>query len=123
MIPGSNLLAQAFTLIRPVPVQLHRVAGSTLNAVGQDVTEDAPPVEVLASVQAVKRSQYQRMGLDYNRRYIQIWSVDDMSDLARGRPGDQITWNGRRHELMNEDDWSQIDQWNSLLAIEIGPEV
>lgn len=119
MIPGSNILQQAQALIQPTQVQLHRVTGRTTDARGIDVTTYAAPETILANVQAVRRSQYQRMGLDYNKRYIAIWSSVDLRDLTRDSSGDQITWQGRRHELINEEDWTDIDQWNSVLAIEV----
>lgn len=119
MIPGSNLLATALRLIRPVPVELFRVVGRAINSVGQDITEYDDPIQIQASVQAVKRTDYHRMGLDYAKRYIQLWSIEDISDLQRARSGDQIVWNNARYEVIDRDEWSAIDQWNSVMAVEI----
>ena len=120
MIPGTNLLRQAQTLIRPTTVTYFQFMGRTTNTIGQDVSSYAPGVAISANVQAVKRAFYQRMGLDYTKRYIEIWTTTDTVDLYRDRAGDQIEWEGRRYELMNEEEWTPIDGWNSALAVDVG---
>lgn len=119
MIPGSNLLNQALRIIRPTTVDYYQFLGRTNNSVGLLVSNYAPAESVTASVQAVKRAQYQYMGLDYNKRYIMIWATTDLQDLFRDRSGDQIGYNGQRWELMNEEDWTDIDNWNGVLAVQV----
>lgn len=122
MIPGANVLRQALTVIRADTVQYYRFIGRTTNPIGLDVSTYAASVDIEASVQAVPRSQYQRLGLDYVKRYIALWSVSDINDLSRGSSGDQLGYNGRRYELINEEDWTLIDGWNGTLAVEVGAE-
>lgn len=120
MIPGSNLLNMALTVIRPQTIQFFAFTGRATNAIGLDEATYAAPVAVRGSVQPVPRSQYQRMGLDYNKRYVNLYASTDIDDLARDTAGDQIEFNGRRYEIMGEDDWFPQDGWNGTLAVDIG---
>ena len=120
MIPGSNLLASALTVISTQPFQYLRFTGSAENAVGQDVHTFADAVTVQGSVQAVDMRLYQSMGLDWDKRYIQIWTTQNIDDLGRERPGDRVVWQGRLFDVVGEMDWHAIDGWNSFLAIDIG---
>ncbi len=118
-IPGSNTLEDALTLIDSVEIQFFENTARNKNSIGLYVSTYAVSVPVQASVQAVKRSQYTNLGLDFNKHYIMLWSSHDFKDLARDRGADQIEFNNKRYELMNEDDWTPLDGWNSTLAIEI----
>ena len=122
MIPGSNLLKQAHRLIRPSEITYYRQNGRTTNAIGLDVANYDTGVCIRASVQPVNRKHYQRMGLEYNKIYINVFSIQDVNDLARGRSGDQIAWNGKRFEVMGQSDWSAVDNWNGFLAVEVSNE-
>lgn len=118
-VPGSNLLDDALSLIDTTPLTYYQYLGRTTNAIGLDVASYAPGVPITASVQAVPRSHYQQMGLDYSKTYIMIWSSANLTDLGRGRAGDQVGFNGQRYELKDEADWTPIDGWNSVLAIRV----
>ena len=122
MIPGSNLLNLAFTIIKPTKVNLYRFSSKLENEIGNVVNSYEPPESITTGVQTVPRSVYRQMGLDFNKRYIRLWSSENFEDLQRDRSGDQIGYKGRRYELMNEEDWTPIDGWNGILAIDIGPD-
>lgn len=117
--PGSNQLTDAFELICPEPFDYYRFTGMTTNAVGIDVRSYAAAVTARGSVQPVDRSKYGEMGLDFTRRYIQVWTDTDVMDLYRERAGDQIGWNSARWEIQSENDWHIIDGWNRFTAIQV----
>ena len=118
-IPGSNLLATALTLICPDTFEYFRYSGIQTNAIGFEVVSFAAPVMVAGSVQAVDRSVYQEQGLDWQRRYIRIWTTQDIDDLERDRAGDQIAWNGDRYQIVDQSDWHTQDGWNGCLFVEV----
>lgn len=124
MIPGSNLLQQALTVIKPTAVDYYRYSGRATNAIGLDVaTYDAAVRLSKASVQPVDRAAFKQMGLDYNKRYIEIFVLGaDIEDLGRARAPDQFGYNGRRFEVIGETDWNEIDGWDRVLAVELGPD-
>ena len=117
--PGSNLLDDALTLICPDSFQYYRFMDIQTNGIGLDVRRYAPPTSVRGSVQAVDRSLYADAGLDFSKRYLQIWTSTDVSDLYRARAGDQVQWEGSRWEVTSENDWHPMDGWNSFLAVQV----
>ena len=119
MIPGSNLLLKVQQLIKPTTVMFYKFNKRVRGEAGMMVNKFDEPVEIIANVQAVPRNLYARMGLDYNKRYIKIWASEDLQDLARDRAPDEIEWNNKRYVLLNEEDWTAIDNWNAALAIEV----
>ncbi len=118
-VPGSNLLTTALGLICPEPIQFYQFTGFATNAIGYDVRTYAAPTTVMASVQAVDRTQYSEAGLDFNKRHIAVWASQDIDDLYRGRAGDQIGWQGVRWEVLSESEWHPIDGWNNLIAVQV----
>ena len=118
-VPGSNLLATALRVIYPEAFDYFQYQGLQTNAIGLDVVAFAPAVALQGSIQAVSRSVYQDMGLDFERRYVMIWTVSDIDGLERGRAGDQIQYNQRRYQVVDQDDWHAIDGWNSNLFVQV----
>ena len=119
-IPSSNLLSMALTVIQPTTFKLFAFIDRDRSAKGQFVSNFAEGIDVLGSIQAVPRSRYQNLGLDFNKNYIQIYTSSNVIDLRRDSSGDQIEWNGRRYEISSNNDWHAIDGWMGVLAIDIG---
>lgn len=119
MIPGSNILLAALTQITPQELKIYRFAGRTKNTIGQWVTSYAPAETILGSVQAVPRSVYQNIGLDYQKNYMYCFMVGDFSDIKRGESGDQMEYGGKRWQFLSEADWSNQDGWVYELAVEV----
>ncbi len=119
MIPGSNLLDEALTVIAGTTIQYYAFDSVTTNDIGYDVVTYATPVPINASVQAVPREVYGDMGLDFSKQYIAIWASQDFGVLGRDRPSDQVGFNGSRYEIMEESAWHPIDGWDSILAIKV----
>ena len=121
--PGSNQLLTALRAIGSTPVQYYRFSSRTENSAGIDVTTYIiPQLCILGSFQPVKRQLYERMGLDLSKRYAD-WYVPNVEavDLDRDVSGDVIEVNGRRWELVGENDWFSMDGWKSMLCVDIGP--
>ena len=120
MIPGSNLLAQALTVIAPTQCLHWATTGRTLNSIGQWIVTYAEPVNIWASVQAVPRKVYRELGLDFQKSYVQFYSVTLITDLTRDTAGDLLEWNGRRYQLESKNDWKAIDGWAGVVGVDIG---
>jgi len=122
MIPGGNLLTTALSIIKRDEFTLHAWTGTVTNAAGADVQSyNEAGVKLFGSVQAVPRSMYEQLGLDFNSRYINIWHETALQDVGRDRPSDQVTFGGKRHDLIGRSDWTLIDGWNSVMAVELNP--
>ena len=118
-VPGSNLLAQALTVICSQPFRYYRYKGKTINRYGIDIIEYEPPVTLRGSIQAVGNDVYHERGLDFQKQYIEVWTERDTNGFFRGKSSDQMEHNGRRYQLVDEDDWHPIDGWDSFLAVEV----
>lgn len=118
MIAG-NLLNRALRLVKAQPVQYRRFVGRTTNEIGLDVSEYADPVQIMGSVQAVPRSTYETLGLDFQKQYVTLYTVTEVLDLRRDISGDMIDFGGRAYQLVSSTDWQAMDGWQSVLCVEV----
>lgn len=125
MIPGSNILKQALTVIGSATVNYFAYAGKTTGPSGLVTTSYAAPVTVKkGSLQIVPRSRYSEYGLDWAKSYV-TWFVPDINATSISRnpddTGDVIEWKGRRYQLIGDTPWFNVDGWNEVLCVDIGP--
>ena len=121
--PGSNLLARALSMLTPQTITYYQDAGRTTSAAGYDVTAYQEPVTVTrASVQAVPLRNYQSLGLDFKRKYVNVFACADIIGLDRDRSGDQVAYAGKRYDIEASTPWYGQDGWVELLCIEAGPD-
>ncbi len=120
MIPGSNLLNKAFTLIGKSTVSYYADAGRTLNDVGQYVTSYSAASSVTGSLQPVKQELYDKYGLDFQKKYFMLYVSRDAVDVSRDVSGDQFEYNGKRYQCESLTNWYSIDGWVSILAVQVG---
>lgn len=116
---GFNLLATAQTVIGKQDYQIIKWLSKTTNAIGLDVDVYGPPENRTGSVQPVSRNNYQNLGLDFSKIYIQIWDVDLIDVLNRSENADQIIFNGGKYKALPDVDWSASGDWNSVLCVRI----
>lgn len=121
MIAGMNLMALALSVVGTQSVTWHRANGRTQNAQGQWMTSFDAPIIVDGSVQAVNRVRYQAMGLDLARRYSTFYGTAPIKGMERGQSPDLIDYNGRRHEVVNDQDWIPQAGWCGVLVVDTGP--
>lgn len=120
MIPGSDILAEAFACIDTVTVSHIKAGARTKNAVGQFVSDlSATPTDYEGSVQAVDRKAYTQLGLDMNRRYYTIYLSADARDFERGTNGDRILFGSKKFDVESIADWFALDGWVGLLCVEV----
>lgn len=121
MIPGSNLLAQAGTVIAFQTVDYLAATGRTLDAAGVWVTTYAAPTPVRGSFQSINTNLYERLGLDYQKSYRNFYSVDPVYGTTRDRSGDRVQFFGRTYEAVGGSDWRAQDGWQGTLFVDVGP--
>jgi hypothetical protein len=119
MIPGSNLLGLALSVIGKQRVEYFRYIGRKINDIGDDISIYADPAPMLGSVQAVDRNMYQYLGLDFQKRYVRFYACADLQDIARDRSSDQIEWAGYRYQLLSDVDWFNVDGWDGALCVQL----
>lgn len=119
LVPGDNLLLDAFEVINTHMVEYYRDAGRQLNSVGIWVTSYEPMVKMEASVQATDRNTYLQYGLDFQRNYLTLFVPYDTFDLTRQKSGDQFVIDGIRYQLESEVPWFAFDGWVMLTIVQI----
>jgi hypothetical protein len=117
MIPGSNLLNVALTLIARQTITYYAATGRTLNAVGQYVTTYASSTTIVGSFQPVPRKLYQIYGLDFQKSYFIFYTSNDLIDVQRNVSTDQIGFNSQLYQCISNNDWFAIDGWSGILCV------
>ena len=119
MIPGSNLLNRAARLIRLTPIDYYAFNVRQMNAVGQWVPYYNPMTPFPASVQAVPRDTYVRLGLDLQKNYVTVFASVNAVDLERDSSGDRFVFDGSMYQIESENSWFLRDGWAECLAVEV----
>ena len=118
-VPGGNLLKQAFKLIKKEPFDYYQFKERTKNKARQYIATYEDVVVYNGSIQAIPRRLYQSSGLDYKKNYIMVYSEDMVSGPERDTSGDQIEWNGKRFQALDENDWIPIDGWQGAMFVQV----
>lgn len=121
MIPGSNLLNMAFSVIGKQTVSYLRATGETVNAIGYKVPTFATAVSIQGSFQPVPRRLYQVYGLDMEKNYATFYTSLNVQDIQRAKQGDVVEFNNVRWLCQSENDWFAVDGWTGVLLVDIGP--
>lgn len=122
MTPGSNLLAEALTVIEPQKVGYRRFIRQAPDVAGVMVTEYGPPRDLWGSFQPVSKSTMVLQGLEMDKRYALFYASQTFREPGRDGAGDQFTFGGRRWTAMGGTDWYAVDGWDAALLVDIGPD-
>jgi len=117
MIPGSNLLNQAFSLISQQSVSWYKFSGRLLNDIGFYEDTYELPLTITGSLQPVDKSVYQDYGLDFKKSYFRFYTSNNVLGLDRDYSGDRFIYNNINFAVSDEIEWRSIDGWNSVLLV------
>lgn len=115
----GNVLNQAFNAIPKQAFTYYAFTARVTNDVGYDVAAYAPAVTLCGSIQAIPRSAYQNMGLDFQKNYVNVYVSKAMLDIDRDVSGDQIAYGGKRFQCVSATDWQPMDGWLAMLCVEV----
>lgn len=120
-VPGSDILALALSVLGTDSVQYYSFVSRAVNAIGYEEATYAEPVAVEGSVQALPRSEFEKLGLDLAKEYVYFFASLDMQNAGRDRANDYLGWDGSRWDIVNVTSWYAVDGWAQVLAVRIGP--
>jgi hypothetical protein len=120
LVPGSNLLNLAHSLIGFQTITLYRNQATVNGADGVNEPIYQPPVTVKCSVQEVPTNFYQLLGLDLLKDYLLIYSSVEMKDLRRDKCPDALDFNGFRYVVESNVDWRSQDGWAASVCVNQG---
>lgn len=119
MIPGSNILGLALSVINPQLMQWRAFVSRDENSVGDTIAVFADAVEFFGSMQPVNKALYQQLGLNLAKNYQTLYVKGDIQPVARDRDGDLILFNGRTFQCESDRDWSGVGEYRKILCVEI----
>lgn len=120
-VPGLNLLGLALTAIGPQPVVWTPWVSSTVLGHGRMVPVFGPPQTITTgSVQAVPRTRYAALGLDYTRNYVTWFTPAPVRGAERDRAPDRFVWAGRLFDVATVTAWAVQDGWSEVVGIDVG---
>jgi hypothetical protein len=114
-----NLLSLAQRLIPPQSVAWERMTGRVENAAGYTVPSYAAPASITGNVQPVAQSAYQALGLNFERKYVTLYTPAGVVAVGRDESGDRITYNGETYVCESATDWKAQDGWQAILAVRV----
>ena len=118
-IPGGNLLNLAMSAIAKQQLQYFAYTGRTVATNGDYVPAYADAVNVSGSLQPIKRSLYDQLGLDLQKGYYNIFVPQCVVDVRRATAGDQFGYNNKTFQVLSNEPWSDLDGWDQCLCVEI----
>lgn len=117
MIPGSNLLNLAMTVITPQALTYYKALNRSVNSLGLWVTNYAPGVAITGSFQPVPKQLYQAYGLDLQRSYFTLYVSSGVQDVARNVTPDIVIYKNDRYQIESNNDWYKVDGWRGALCV------
>lgn len=115
----NNLLNQAFRVIPQQTFTYYKYKGNTISDEGNIVGDYEAGIDFKGSVQAVDNKMYQQFGLDFSKKYIQIFSSLNIQNVEGQEMPDKVKWNGKDYNVVNCSDWYIQDGWTNIIAVEI----
>jgi hypothetical protein len=119
MIPGANLLSIALTMIASQTMTYLAYVSRSTNSIGLQVPVYAAPVTVKGSIQPIGRALMETLGLDMQRRYVNIFVPQGVVDIARDVSSDKFQFGGYTYQAISITQWVTVDSWNQVLAVEV----
>lgn len=115
----NNLLNQALKVIPNQTFTYYKFKSVEANDIGLRQIVYESPVELQGSVQAVPQDMYEKLGLDWSKKYISIHCSTDIrnTDNEQVVP-DKVVWNRKNYLVTKQTNWYTQDGWNKVIAVE-----
>ena len=118
-VPGGNILNLAMTAIAKQALGYLAYSSRTVAANGDYVPVYASHVTVYGSVQPIKRSLYDQLGLDFQKGYYNIFVPQAVTDIKRASAGDLFMYNNKSFQVLSNEPWFDMDGWDQTLCVEV----
>lgn len=115
----GNLLNKALSIIPKQTFIYYKFKSVTVDDIGQKQIEYEQPVTLQGSVQAVSQDMYEKLGLDWSKKYISVHASQDIRNTDNEQPAaDKIVWNNKEYLVTKQSNWYTQDGWNKVIAVE-----
>ena len=119
MIPGSDLLSMALTVIDSAQFDYYPFSARKLQPNGQYLNLYSFPLSLQGSAQAVRRELYQRLGLQFDKYYYTFFVQQNTIDVSRDVAGDMIYYQGNMYQCQSITPWYGVDGWVEILTVKV----
>lgn len=115
----GNLLNKALSIIPKQTFIYYKFKAIIVNDIGVRQPEYEGPVTLQGSVQAISQDMYEKLGLDWSKKYISIHCSTDIrnTDNEQVAP-DKIVWANKEYLVTKQTSWYKQDGWNNIIAVE-----
>ena len=115
----GNLLNIASQIIPQQTFVYYKYKDAQANDIGvvEKTYDDGVILE--GSVQAISQDMYEKLGLDFSKKYISIHTSADIRNVDNSQPcPDKVVWSGKEYLITKVTNWYQQDGWNRVIAVE-----
>lgn len=117
MIPGSNLLNQALSVIASTTVEYFKALPRTTSSIGNYVPSYELALFLKGSWQAVPRKEYKDLNLDFQKSYFNFFVSKKVIDVQRNVTNDKIVFAGQKYQCISLTPWFLVDGWMQVLCV------
>jgi len=115
----GNLLNIASSIIPQQVFTYYKFNKAEVNDIGNVVDTYDDGVILEGSVQAISQDMYEKLGLDFSKKYISIHTSADIRNVDNSQKSpDKVLWNGKEYLITKVTNWFQQDGWNRVIAVE-----
>ena len=115
----GNLLNQALKIIPKQTFIYYKFKKVEINNIGNKVNSYEQPITMQGSVQAISQDMYEKLGLDWSKKYISVHASIDVRNADNDQPApDKIVWNNKEYLVTKQTNWYTQDGWNKVIAVE-----
>jgi hypothetical protein len=115
----GNLLNIASSIIPQQVFTYYKFNKAEVNDIGNVVDTYDDGVILEGSVQAISQDMYEKLGLDFSKKYISIHTSADIRNVDNNQKSpDKVVWNGKEYLITKVTNWFQQDGWNRVIAVE-----
>jgi hypothetical protein len=114
-----NIYKRAAKIIKQDGFGYERFNGFTVNDIGLQIASYDVEIQLKGSVHAVSNSLAQTLGLDWKKKHIMIYGLNSILGVDRDYSGDIINFNGKRWQVLSENDWLATSDWTGVICVEV----
>lgn len=114
-----NVLKTALKMIPPEPIEYYKFSSRAINDIGIEENTYSSAITIHASVQAVPRSMYEQLGLDLQKKFVTVYTAQNVIDVGRDTSGDKFLYYGETYLIESKTDWISFNKWNSFMAVRV----
>lgn len=115
----GNLLSLAMSVTGRQSVKWERFKGAPENEAGYNVRTYYPAKNITGHVQPIPQSLFTKLGLDFSKEYVTLYTPAGVVTVDRDESGDRITYNGRIYIAEDGTDWSGQAGWSAIRCVRV----